>query len=151
MIKKNFFLFILLAYTVIGCANIQTDEPIKDAELKNVIDSFFKKYENSPEAAIDYVFTTNKVFTLDQTSDLKSKLMEVQSKIGKFQEIELITSKHTSKSLVLYSYLVKHENQPLRFTFIFYKSNKQWKLYKFKFDDDFAKELEEAGRIYFIK
>jgi len=151
MIKKLLFLFTLLISTLISCANNQSEEPIKDSELKNIISNFFKKYENSPEAAIDYICSTNKTFTPEQTSDLKNKLLAIQSKIGKFQEIEQITSKQTSKSLILYSYLVKHEIQPLRVTFIFYKPNKQWILYKFKFDDDFDKELEESGRIYFIK
>lgn len=117
------------------------------------IDVFFKKYQDEGTSkAVDYIFSSNlSLINSSQLSDLKSKLDSTRKIIGNFEGQELITQKHTSNSLVLFSYLVKHDKQPLRFTFIFYKPKTEWTLYKFKYDDQADSELEESGKIYFIK
>ncbi len=114
-----------------------------------LIDNFFKKYkEDGTSAAIDYLFGTNKLFANNaQISLLKQKLDSLRIALGPFNGRELIVQKTAAPSLVFYSYLVKHENQPLRFTFMFYKPKNDWVLYRFKFDDQIDSELEQAGRI----
>eukprot|EP01133_Synstelium_polycarpum_P018594 gene18594-22248_t len=133
------------------CGSTKQEVKPIDPALQKMIDAFFKNYESNPENAIDYIFSTNKSFMPQQIIELKGKLASTATTIGAFNGIEQITTKNTSQSLVLMSYLVKHEKQPLRFTFIFYKPKDQWILYKFKFDDNVDAELEESGRIYFIK
>jgi len=145
------FLFIL-----ISCSNTKPNDQKKEeqenTEVRAIINRFFKQYgEGKQDAAIDYIFGSNKSFSSEQITDLKSKLNTTLSAIGKFCGSEEITTKSTSPSLVYFSFLVKHEKQPLRFTFVFYRPKEKWLLYKFKFDDQVDTELEEAGRIYFIK
>jgi hypothetical protein len=138
----------------------KTDKPATDAKTAKVaapgskgtvalIDTFFKKYKDGGTSpAIDYIFGTNKLFTdTTQISVLKTKLDALRQTIGKYIGHELIVQKTASPSLVFYSYLVKHENQPIRFTFMFYKPKNDWVLYRFKFDDQMDTELEEAGKI----
>ncbi len=139
----------------------KTDEPAADAKPTKVpatpgskstvalIDTFFKKYKDGGTSpAIDFIFGTNKLFTdTTQIATLKSKLEALRQNIGKYIGHELIVQKTASTSLVFYSYLVKHENQPIRFTFMFYKPKSDWVLYRFKFDDQMDTELEEAGKI----
>jgi len=114
-----------------------------------LIDTFFKKYKNDgTSAAIDYLFSTNKLFNNQaQIAILKAKLDSLQSSVGQYLGKELIAEKSTSPSLVFYSYLVKFTNQPIRFAFMFYKPQNDWLLYRFKYDDQMDAEMEEAGKI----
>lgn len=114
-----------------------------------IVDAFFKKYkDDGTAAAIDYLFGTNKYFTNPAgIGQLKAKLDSLRQGIGTYLGKDLIVQKNASNSLVFYSYLVKHEIQPIRFTFIFYKPQTEWVLYRFKYDDQMDAELEEAGRI----
>jgi hypothetical protein len=112
------------------------------------IENFFKKYKTSPDSAVDYLFGTNKLFTnVSQINLLKQKLDSLHFGLGKYLGRELIVQKNPSPSLVLYSYLVKHENMPVRFTFMFYKPQNDWVLYRFNFDDQIDAEMIDAARI----
>jgi hypothetical protein len=114
-----------------------------------IIDTFFKKYkDDGTSPAIDFLFGTNKLFTdTAQVALLKGKLDALRQSIGKYLGKEMIAQRSASPSLFFYSYLVKHENQPVRFTFMFYKPQNDWVLYRFKYDDQLDAELEEAGKI----
>jgi len=68
-----------------------------------------------------------------------------------YEGYELIITQHATKSLILMSYLVKHEILPFRIIFIFYKPNNEWKIYKFKIDDQFDAELEDFGKFFFLQ
>ncbi|MEO6632715.1 MAG: hypothetical protein ABIN13_13365 [Mucilaginibacter sp.] len=123
--------------------------PVVGKSIVSIIDTFFKKYKNDgTSAAIDFLFGTNKYFTNPAgISQLKAKLDSLRQGIGVFLGKDLIAQKNASNSLYFYSYLVKHEVQPLRFTFIFYKPQNEWVLYRFKYDDQMDVELEDAGKI----
>jgi len=114
-----------------------------------ILETFFKKYkDDGTAAAIDYLFGTNKYFTNTAgINQLKSKLDSLRQGIGAYLGRDLIAQRQASNSLVSYSYLVKHEIQPIRFTFMFYKAQNEWALYRFKYDDQMDAELEEAGKI----
>ncbi|HVW96433.1 MAG TPA: hypothetical protein VHA56_10745 [Mucilaginibacter sp.] len=135
--------------TAAPAAKTPAKPPVINRNAVAVIDTFFKKYkDDGTAAAIDYLFATNKYFTNPEgISQLKAKLDSLRQGIGAFLGKELIAQKSASSSLVFYSYLVKHEVQPIRFTFIFYKPDAEWVLYRFKYDDQMDAELEEAGRI----
>lgn len=115
----------------------------------DLVNTFFKKYKDEgTSAAVDYIFGTNKYFTNSAgISQLKAKLDSLRQGIGNYLGKDLIVQKNASNSLVFYSYLVKHEIQPIRFTFMFYKPQNEWVLYRFKYDDQMDAELEDAGKI----
>jgi len=163
-ITKALFSKTLLITTIITCvafsANAQTatTATTKPAATKTAtkapalassyIETFFKKYKTSSDSAIDYLFGTNKLFTnYVQINLLKSKLDSLELNLGKYEGRELISQKSAGTSLVIYSYLVKHENQPVRFIFMFYKPKDQWELYRFNYDDSMDTELIEAAKI----
>lgn len=141
-------LFISLIF-ISSCSTSEPKASAPDSELQMIIDNFFKKYQRSPSEAIEFIFSTNKSFIPTQVTELKDKLAGTALTIGRYNGYEQLVTKSTGSSLVLFSYLVKHDSQPLRFTFIFYKSNDKWILYKFKFDDSLDEELEESARHYF--
>jgi hypothetical protein len=154
-LKRIFTTSLLLTALIIGCAftaKAQTTTPAASTVSKGAmsyIDVFFKKYKVSSDSAIDYLFSTNKLFTgnTSQINQLKQKLDSLQLNIGKYIGKELISQKSATPSLVLYSFLVKHENQPIRFTFMFYKPQNEWELYRFNYDDAMDIELMEAAKI----
>jgi hypothetical protein len=164
-VKASFNRLFLLAAIICCCSFCATAQapvvpaaakpsPVKAATVVSKgaiakVDTFFKKYkEEGNSAAIDYLFGTNKLFT-DQASInvLKAKLDSLQKTVGQYLGKELISQKSASASLIFYSYLVKFTAQPIRFTFMFYKPQNDWVLYRFKYDDQMDGELEEAGRI----
>jgi hypothetical protein len=115
----------------------------------SIIDTFFKKIKSDgTDPAIDYLFSTNKLFNnVAQINLLKIKLDSLQRSVGQYVGKELIAQKSAGTSLAFYSYLAKFTVQPVRFTFMFYKAQNDWTLYRFKYDDQMDLELEEAGKI----
>jgi hypothetical protein len=156
------FLFIMLILCV-GChsSNSQSrssnsKEQVEEIDLKKIhesIEVFFDKYKlEGSSKAIDYIFRTNNLVTSpDQLDNLKNKLDSTRKFIGDYKGNVLITEKNASSDLILLTYLVKHEKQPIRFSFIFYRPEKDWVLFKFQYDDQVISELEDSGKIYFIK
>jgi hypothetical protein len=114
-----------------------------------ITEIFFKKYkDDGTEQAIDYLFSTNKLFTdTAQISGLKKKLVALKQSVGQYLGKELIAQRNAGKNLYFYAYVLRFENQPVRFTFMFYKPKNDWVLYHFKFDADLDNELEQAGKI----
>lgn len=153
-------LFIYLFIGIIDCTSCSSQPQtkhdkttIQQSDVKEAIgyiNNFFDKYKNEgTKKAIDYIFSTNNaVVGLD---NLKNKLDSIRMALGDFTGAEQITEKNVANGLVLFSYLVKHKNHPIRFTFIFYKPENNWCLYKFYFDTDIIDELQYSGKIYFIK
>jgi len=156
-------LIVLTATFCLFCFGVMAQTPVKKPAAKavvakpavapksalQIIDAFFKKYKDKgADTAIDYLFSTNKLLAgLPQLSVLKVKLDSLPQSAGKYVVHKLIVQKSSSPSLFFYSYLVKFENQPYRFTFMFYKPQNEWELYRFKYDDQIDSELEEAGKI----
>ncbi|TKC04487.1 hypothetical protein FA048_19555 [Pedobacter polaris] len=135
---------------LISCGNTNPQEKTEDPNLQKLMDTFFEKYKTNPGEAVDFIFGTNTDIAPEQVKELKEKLSTISVLAGKFYGQEQITSQKATSSLVYFSFLVKHD-KPIRFIFMFYKPKDKWKIYKFKFDDQVDAELEESGKVYFIK
>jgi hypothetical protein len=105
-----------------------------------VIDSFFVLYgKGGTDASIEYVFSTNPYLfeAKQQKQSIQNKLKTVSSLIGNYYGYEIVTVNEKGESYVLIKCMVKHDRQPLFFTFVFYKPQQQWRLISLKFDDQF--------------
>ena len=112
------------------------------------IDKFFKTYEkDGTSRAIINIFKTNPQVDSTSLRGLIAKIDTTRALIGLYEGKELIVQRKASNSLVLYSYLVKHQNSPVRFTFMFYKPKNDWEIYRLYFDDQVDNELEESAKI----
>jgi len=137
---------------IVSCREKSQNVPDKNPELENLASLFFEKYRNnSPGEAVDFIFSKNQGVTKDQLLNVKDKLSSFSNLAGAYNGYELITTQYATKSLILMSYLVKHEIQPYRIIFIFYKPKNEWKIYKFKIDDQLDAELEDSGKVYFLQ
>ena len=121
---------------------------------QKIIDEFFNLYKNkSATEAVDYAFSTNKWMneSKDQIENVKFKLNSSLKQLGDYYGYSLITKKTLGENMTLYTFLIRYDRQPLRFTMIFYKPNSQWRLQNFSYDDKLDEDLEEAARAYRLK
>jgi hypothetical protein len=153
--KPVFFLALMLLMACKSSSQSKVAKPSSASDFKDVegyIHEFFDKYKNeSSDKALDYIFSTNKLTDRNQVIYVKGKLDSVNLLWGKITGTTMIVEKDISKDLVLFSYLVKYENAPLRFTFIFYRPQDHWMLLKFNYDDSMINELEDSAKIFVIK
>lgn len=118
-----------------------------------LIDSFFETYKTDASKAVKDLYKTSKWFDRIQ-DDIESIANTLNGfnvdYMGEYYGYELITKKGFSESFKLYSYLIKYDRQPIRFTFKFYKPNDKWILYSFKYDDGIDDEIEESAKLYYL-
>ena len=120
---------------------------------EEIIKKFFDTYGKNSNKAIDELYATN-----PWTSRLKDGIENMKKEVngytvdyvGKYYGYESITKKQLSESFVLYSYLIRYDRQPMRFTFEFYKPNDKWTLFSFKIDTDLDDEIEQAAKLYYL-
>ncbi|HYG03875.1 MAG TPA: hypothetical protein VD927_15615 [Chryseosolibacter sp.] len=139
---------ILLGMLLHSVACVAQDAPQK------MIDRFFDLYKTkSADEAIDYIFTTNKWMddAKDDIENVKFKLNSTLKQLGEYEGYNLITTKSVGDHLTLYTFMVRYDRQPLRFSLLFYKPSAEWKLLNFSYDDDLSSELDEAAKAYRLK
>lgn len=138
---------LLIIAICFGCTTMVAQEVTDD-----MVEIFFEKFKNEGSTvALDYVYSTNK--WVSQSSDdvisLKNQMNNLtEDFVGKYYGYELILEKRLSDSYLLKSYLVKYGRQPLRFTFQFYKPDKEWRFHGFSFDGNLTEEIKEAAKLY---
>jgi hypothetical protein len=120
---------------------------------QQIIDNFFLAYKKDAGKAVKELYKTN-VWTERIKDDIENVANKLNGftldYVGKYHGYELITTKKFSESFELYSYLIKYDRQPIRFTFKFYRPNDTWVLYSFQFDDSFSQEMEEAAKLFYL-
>lgn len=146
MNMKRLFLLLIICYFSIG---VFSQEPLK------YVEDFFITYdEKGAISALDKIFQTNSWMmerSKDKIENVKNQLGNLVSIIGDYHGYEFICIRSIGKSIVQYSYLVKYDRQPLRFSFTFYKAKDVWQLYNFEYDDRLIEELDESSKVYRLK
>ena len=121
---------------------------LADAQTpQEMMDSFFKTYEeDKPVEALDelYSHTPWLESVKSNVEKLKMQFKDLKSVVGSYNGYELLYKKEVKGCLVLATYLVKFDRQPIRFNFQFYKPKDKWIIYSFSYDDSFDDDLEEA-------
>ena len=122
----------------------------QNTTVESLLNTFFEEYKKSPETAVENLYKNN-VWTSRSTDDILNLIKQIASLnedfVGKYCGYEFIQKKQLNNSLVVLSYMVKYERQPLRFNFKFYKPKDEFIFFSFKFDSNVDDELEEANRI----
>ncbi len=140
--------FIFIAFFSFSCKAQK-----KAVTPDSIVNAFFTEYkQNGINRAIDNIFSSSDLDKRKALPFIKDTLAQTIKLVGeRYYGQELIIKKSVTSSLCFYSYLVRYPISPLRFTFIFYKAENEWKLIKFSFDDNLSTEMEEIGRLYFLK
>jgi hypothetical protein len=140
MMKKIYFPFLIALITISISANAQNNL------YKALPDSFFSVMsKQGNDAAIDYIFKTNKYLRLKLANNIKIKneLNNVVKLLGKYYGAELIKIDELSKSYVKLYYLARYDRQPLLFIFTMYKPNDEWRIQQLQFSEKVAEMLND--------
>jgi hypothetical protein len=118
----------------------------------SIIKIFFNKYEIEKKSAFEYLFSTNKYLSNaeERSEELSKQLKDKAKLLGDYNGYEFIGKKAVGNSLVLYSYLLKFEREPVRYEFIFYNARNNWTILNFTSDTDLESELKKAAQIPFL-
>jgi hypothetical protein len=121
---------------------------------QKIIDEFFTLYKNKgADTSLDYLFGTNKWMdnAKDQIKEVKLKLNATLKQLGNYYGYNLITKKSLGDRYWLYTFMIRYDRQPVRFSLLLYKPNEEWRLMNFSFDDNMDDELSEAAKAHRLK
>ena len=106
-------------------------------ELAGPIDKFFKTLKTGDYAAAYETFLagTRLGSQKDKMSVFVSKTQEAFGLYGKLNDYEIFDNYSVGSNVVVLTYLSRHDVQPLRWRFIFYRPDKTWTLINMGFDD----------------
>lgn len=142
---RIFFLIFMMLGAFYSCTPTNSPE--------GYIDDFFSTYQTERiEKAIENIFQTNpSLIGKEEMTNLSDKIISDISLLGKFGGYEFIVKRKLGESLIHFSYLVKYDVTPLRFTFVFYKVGSEWKLQSFSYDADVISELKESANFIYLE
>jgi hypothetical protein len=107
------------------------------AELAGLIDKFFKGLKAGDYAGSYEMFLagTRLGAQKEKMSVFVSKTQEAFGIYGKLNDYEIFDNYSVGSNVLVLTYLSRHDVQPLRWRFIFYRPDKTWTLINMGFDD----------------
>lgn len=133
MTKFFRLLFVSALFFLFGHQYVSAQEQAEDVTKK-----FFETFEKSgSDAAIDFVFSTNKWLAGDKASvdGIKTQFSKGIAIIGQYYGYELIDKKSAGENFVVLTYVLRYDRQPIKFIFILYRPNQKWQIQNLKLDD----------------
>lgn len=143
--KKIAFFFLLLLPSIPAFSQRTPDD---------MVAIFFEDFKKDKGQSIENIYQTSEWMSRarDAIANIKGELEKLTPEyIGKNHGYSLICKKQLADCFVLQSYIVRYDRQPLRFTFEFYKPDKEWQLFSFAFDVNLDDELEEAAKVFYLQ
>ena len=106
-------------------------------EISGPIDKFFKTLKTGDYAAAYEAFLAGSRLGAqkEKMSVFVSKTQEAFGIYGKLNDDEVFDNYSVGSNVLVLTYLSRHDLQPLRWRFIFYRADKQWTLINMGFDD----------------
>jgi len=107
------------------------------AELAGPIDKFFQtlKAGDYAPAYENFLAGTRLGQQKEKMSMFISKTQEAFGIYGKLNDYEVFDNYSIGSNVIVLTYLTRHQMQPLRWRFIFYRPDKTWGLINMGFDD----------------
>jgi hypothetical protein len=107
------------------------------ADIAGPIDKFFKglKAGNYADSYETFLAGTRLGAQKEKMSVFISKTQEAFGIYGKLNDYEIFDNYSVGSNVVVLTYLSRHDVQPLRWRFIFYRADKTWGLINMGFDD----------------
>jgi hypothetical protein len=106
-------------------------------EISSSIEHFFQTLKTGDYAgAYETFLTGTRLGAQKQKMSYQiSKTEEAFGLYGKLTDDEVYDNYPMGKNILVLTYLTRHENQPLRWRFIYYRADKTWMLINIGFDD----------------
>ena len=136
-------------FTLISVSFLASQHAFAQNTPDEIAKKFFEVYKSEgSNKAVEYIFATNKYEDdfRKAIDNLKERLHQTVVASGSFYGYELLSRKTAGQSLILLTFLVRHDREPLTFRIIFYKPADKWQTQSFDMDDKMGDELEEASK-----
>jgi hypothetical protein len=106
-------------------------------EIAGAIDKFFKGLKTGDYATTYETFLAGSRLGAqkDKSSVVISKTEAAFGIYGKLNDYEIFDNYSLGSNVLVLTYLTRHDLQPLRWRFIYYRADKDWKLINMGFDD----------------
>lgn len=142
MCKKISLLSMLVMFTCNSFSQENNDSAL--------IAKFFTLYEEEGIfKSLEYIYSDNFWISRDVgvSDTITNQLEKVVNLLGNYYGFELIKKAKLGTCYVVYSYLLKYDRQPLRFVFILYKPNNEWRFQSFNFDGNIGEEMYNTTNV----
>jgi hypothetical protein len=106
-------------------------------EIAGPIDRFFKTlHDGDYTSAYETLLADSRLGAQkDKESAIISKTQAAFGLYGKLNDYEIFDNYGIGSNVLVLTYLSRHQEQPLRWRFIYYRADKDWKLINMGFDD----------------
>jgi hypothetical protein len=113
-------------------------------EIAGPIDKFFKGLATGEYADTYETFLAGSRLGLqkERMSGFISKTEEAIGIYGKLEDYEIFDNYSIGSNVLVVTYLSRHQEQPLRWRFIYYRAQKNWKLIQMGLDDGLLDTLD---------
>ena len=121
---------------------------------QEIANKFFATYKlGDTDKAIDFLFSYSPYAKdiAEGINDVKQKLKSSAPALGRFFGADLLATKTSGPNVVMLTYLVRHQREPLVFNIMFYRPSDKWQMQNFKYGSSVDDELEEASKAYRLK
>ena len=115
--------------------------------IEEFTNDFFYLYENSFDEAFSFL-TKDTLKNADHLTvdNLKRQFLNSIARIGFYTGYEKILENSVGNSLMLVTYLIKHEKRPYRLSTILYKPKDKWVILEFNIDEKPIADLKESWK-----
>ncbi len=146
IVKSLFVLALVLAHFSCGSQS----DAVKLEDPEKIVTQFLEIYsEEGVDQGLKYLFEYNP--WINNFESLSTRLLELTSQIGMLKGSDLIVTKKIGNAMIMFSYLMKYERQPIRFNITFYRPGTNWQVQDFRYDDELIQELISSGEAYRLK
>lgn len=113
---------------------------------------FFALYQTgNTDKALDYLFAQSTNMPMPLGVDMKMQLKRQVEVSGRYFGVENLAVRTAGPNVMMYTYLVKHQVQPLVFRIMYYRANDIWQMHTFTFHNNLFEELEESSKAKRLK
>jgi hypothetical protein len=113
-----------------------------------ITEKFFEIFAEEPFKAFDYAFSTNPYHKKNALGieKLKDDFRKLTVSYGEYYGFEEIIQKQIGTNFKLFSFIIRYDLKPIRFTFLMYRAKDIWRVHQMNYDENFAMELVESSK-----
>jgi len=117
------------------------------------IDTFFDNLKQSPESAVDELFSDSDWVKNNQSQLLtvKATVNALEPSIGRYHGYDELLTRELADRYIMKIFLVRYELKPLFVKFEFYRPAERWKVSNFGIKDDIEELFEKSTELGLLK
>jgi len=132
---------------MIACSETNSQVSSKQTP-ESIVQKFFEHHQTGGfSSGLDHL--SNFIDWDNETIEkLKAGALKNQALLGDYLGNSFLVKNEVEDRLKIIIHMARYENAPMKYIFIFYRPDKDWKLHQFKYNDNIVAELEEVTNTY---